>query len=216
MTSQVAGSWSRLKCLIYRARILVPAILLLAFGLIWCALCPSEQAFRWWGLSLQGAGLLLVYFQLLGTAKSFGHPAPLSSVCAWVRDLGAAFAPPRAIHASANIMEGGDIVIASATLRVIRPNRSMEDRLDDLDAVVEEIRNKADELNTAYVQRLETIELRFNSENQSNRTKHEVLANTVTKLAVGDLNPGLIGVFLTLVGTVASTLPQEQTCLFGG
>ncbi len=215
MTSQVAGSWSRLKCLIYRARILVPALLLLAFGLIWCALCPSEQAFRRWGLSFQIVGLLLVMFQLRRTAKAFGHPSPLSSVLVWLRELCAAFAPP-SNHLKVVMAAGTASGSGTASAVGARANPSIEDRLNVLEAAVTAMRTMADERQAANVQRFETIDARINSETQSRRAAHEKLSDKVKDQAVGDLYPALIGVFMTLVGTVASTLPQELACLFGG
>ena len=216
MTSRLAVIWSRLKSLIYRARILLSAILLLAFGLISSVTFPSEQAFRWWGLCFQIVGLLMVIWQLWKTAESFDQPAPQKAVLAWLLELRAVFAPPRTINASANILAGGDIVIASATLSVIRANPSVEDRLDDLDTAIKEIRAKADEKDTSYVQRFEAIDTRINTETQSIQAAHGVLAEKVKGQAVGDLYPALIGVFITLIGTIASTLPEELACLFDG
>ena len=183
------------------------------------ALAPYsvEYQHRWTGFILQFAGLVIVAAGIRDTRKLFGRPGLGTQLERWFFGLlAAAVALPK--HVTASISGAGAIGLAghvTATVSRGTAPRTVEEKLQDLERDVADLRTYVNEQSRALGKRLDAAEATAAEESAARKEETASLRTVLEAQSTGGLTLEVIGLVWLLLGAAFSSFPTELPCLLG-
>ena len=174
---------------------------------------PSDLRLRTWGMLLQLLGVFTVWFDLTGTARSFGKGGFVRHTLVWLK---AFFGRSIVIGAAAGAIGIAGGRARGKARRPLQPNAPLPDRVatletnvekidEDLDAAYREIDKHSDELNARIAAEI----------GERDRAIREV-KTSLEDTATGNLATLAFGAAWLAIGVVLATWAPEIVKVVGG
>ena len=178
--------------------------------------CSAEAAFRYAGLGLQLAGLLLVAWGIRETRKRFGRPSLGESLRRWFLKLKrAAFPPPGSGSGHPVTVLPGT---AEGTFTGFPPTVSttMEERLAALEAKLRGVQLQLTKFRSETTKAAQELRKAVAQETARREQADSGIRTLIEDQSAGGLHLEAMGLVWLLVGTLAGSLSAELALLFPG
>lgn len=179
--------------------------IVLGFGLS----ANTSAGVRCAGTMLQIFGLGTVAIGLSQVRRSFGRPSLVEKVVAWLRQLAAAFLPPKPITLQAHIR---GVATASGEARAIvraGPGASLDRRVTILEENLNQLRDEIDARENKVRTELSTVKAAVEQEQRARETEARQLSKQMEEFAVGGLHLELVGLTWLILGVLGTSIPDE-------
>jgi len=164
---------------------------------------------RYTGMFLQLLGMINVAVGLRDMRRLFNRPSLGARAAAWFRALASAFTVPKPATMTASV--SGAFTATGELSLVVRaaPNEPLERRVSILEQNLERLREEYHSKSQQLRQDLGEAKRNIEKESQERQATDAKLDRTIQEVAVGGLHLELIGLLWLIVGTLASTIPDE-------
>lgn len=198
-----------------RAVFLCALVLVLAAAYILCANLPlgGETRVRFAGMVLQIAGIGTVVCGLDQTRKLFGLPGIFRGTTHWLKSWPWR-GPPRRT-ASINVPLEAMSASVNGQFVVVKAERTIEQRVELLEAELIEVRRDASELRASVTKQRSELEGLIGREAAERDKAISMVSELLSRAQTGGINLSLVGLVWLATGVIMTSIPAELACAFG-
>jgi hypothetical protein len=174
---------------------------------------PSDRI-RVSGMLLQFVGLATVVVGLSESRKLFKRTPIRHAVWQWIIDLRYVVVPRKPVVYEINVSDTASVSFsASAHLRVIRANPTIEERVAALANAVSEVEARQQEADRQIQSLREHADQNFDKERRERDERDSAITKQLEEAVIGGIHLELAGLLYLFVGIMLATIPEEAATM---
>ena len=164
---------------------------------------------RWSGAAFEFLGISTVVIGINRARRLFGKPSMFRASWIWLGEFRFIILPRPPVHLTASSFMGVGASLGVGDLRAYSQPKTMEERVDQLEKDVNELRDKVGDVDRKVDQKTQALRAEIEKETSARQAGDQGLGKRLEEGMVGDSSFELAGVFYLFLGLALTHLAPE-------